>query len=132
MVSADPKLLLKVAVIEDSWLLQQTIGTMLGELDRVEVVGGAVDERSAIELLQSQRPDLAIVDLQLQTGSGFGVLLAIYRNPERFGSPHAVVFSHHGQAEVRKRCFALGVERFFDKATQVSELITYVRQMRPS
>ena len=72
MLSTDSKLRLKVVVIEDSWLLQETIGAMLSELDRVEVVGGAADERSAIELLQSQRPDLAIVDLQLQTGSGFG------------------------------------------------------------
>lgn len=132
MVSADQRLLLKVVVIEDSWLLQQTIGALLSELDRVEVVGGAVDECSAIELLQAQRPDLAIVDLQLQTGSGFGVLQAISSNPEHFGRPRAVVFSHHSQTEVRKRCFALGVEGFFDKATQMSELIAYVRQAIPS
>ncbi len=132
MASIDPEPRLKVVVIEDSWLLQETIGAMLGELDRVEVVGGAADEHSAIELLQSQRPDLAIVDLQLQTGSGFGVLQAISRNPEHFGRPRAVVFSHHSQTEVRKQCFALGVERFFDKATQMSELIAYVRQAVPS
>lgn len=128
MLSTDTKPRLKVVVIEDSWLLQETIAAMLGELDRVEVVGGAADENSAIELLQSQRPALAIVDLQLQAGSGFGVLQAIFRNPERFGRPRAVVFSHHGRAEVRQRCFALGVEGFFDKATQMSELIRYVRQ----
>ncbi len=132
MVSADPKLMLKVVVIEDSWLLQQTIGARLNEIDQVEVVGNAVDECSALELLQSLRPDLAIVDLQLQLGSGFGVLQAIFRNPEQFGCPRAVVFSHHSQTEVRKRCFALGVEGFFDKATQMSELITYVRQAIPS
>lgn len=132
MVSTDSKLRLKVVVIEDSWLLQETIGALLSKLDRVEVVGGAADERSAIELLQSQRPDLAIVDLQLQTGSGFGVLQAISSNPEHFGRPRAVVFSHHSQTEVRQRCFALGVERFFDKANEMGELISYVRQAIPS
>ena len=132
MLSTDSKLRLKVVVIEDSWLLQETIGAMLSELDRVEVVGGAADERSAIELLQSQRPDLAIVDLQLQTGSGFGVLRAISLNPEYFGRPRTVVFSHHNQPEVRKRCFTLGVDRFFDKATEMGELISYVRQAIPS
>ncbi len=132
MVRAGPNVLLKVVVIEDSWLLQQAIGALLGELDRVEVVGGAADERSAIELMQRRQPDLAIVDLELQTGSGFGVLQAISRNPEHFGRPRAVVFSHHTQTEVRERCLALGVERFFDKATQMNELIAYVRQAIPS
>jgi DNA-binding NarL/FixJ family response regulator len=124
--------LLKVAVIEDSPLLLRAMGALLGALDRVQVVGDAADEHAAIELLQLQRPDLAIVDLQLQTGSGFGVLKAVSRDPEHFGRPRTVVFSHHTQTAVRQRCFDLGAERFFDKATQMSELIAYVRQSVPS
>lgn len=122
---------LKVVLIEDSMPLRQALAAVLGELAGVEVVGGAEDERSAIELLQRQRPDLAIVDLQLRAGSGIGVLQALSRNPDRFGHPRAVVFSNHHQAAVRERCFALGVEGFFDKSTQINELLAYVRQAMP-
>lgn len=122
---------LKVALIEDSTLLQQALGGLLRELERVEFVGGAADEHAAIELLQVQRPHLAIVDLQLRAGSGLGVLRALADEPERFGCPRAVVFSHHGQAAVRELCFSLGVERFFDKATETNALLAYVREVMP-
>jgi len=124
----DPNSPLTVVLIEDSWLMRESLGAVLGELAGVAVVGGAEDECSAIELLQRQRPDLAIVDLQLRSGSGLGVLREIAGNPHRFGHPRAVVFSNHGQTAVRERCFALGVERFFDKATQMDELLAYVHQ----
>ncbi len=122
---------LTVIVIEDSALLRQTLGAYLDELAGVALVGEAEDENSALELLQRQQPGLAILDLELKTGSGFGVLRAISRAPDRFGRPRAVVFSSHGHAVVRERCFALGVERFFDKATEFNNLLAYVRQASP-
>lgn len=131
MAPADSTPLLKVVLIEDSTLLQQALGGMLRELERVEVVGGAAEEHTALELLQRHRPDLAIVDLQLRVGSGLGVLRALSSDPERFGRPRAVVFSHHGQGAVRELCFTLGVERVFDKATQTDDLLAFVREAMP-
>ena len=131
MVDADRSLPLKVVLIEDSLLVQQTLGAVLGELAGVEVVGGAADEYSAIELIQRQQPHLAILDLELQAGSGLGVLRALSRTPERFGRPRAVVFSNHAQRVVRERCFALGVDGFFDKASQMADLVAYVREATP-
>jgi DNA-binding NarL/FixJ family response regulator len=119
---------LKVVLIEDSLPQRDTLGAMLGELSGVEVVGGADDEQSALELLQRQRPDLAIVDLKLRAGSGIGVLRALLGNPDRFGRPRAVVYSNHGQLLIRERCLALGADRFFDKATDTDQLLAYVRQ----
>lgn len=125
-VDTDP--LLKVVLIEDSWLVRQSLGAILDEMAGVKVVGGAEDESSALELLQREQPDLAIVDLQLRAGSGIGVLQALSRQPDRFGHPRAVVFSSHGQSVIRERCLALGVERFFEKANQLEDLLAYVRQ----
>lgn len=129
-VDTDPQL--KVVLIEDSWLVRQSLSTILDEMDGVRVVGGAEDEFSALEVLQREQPDLAIVDLQLRTGSGIGVLQALLRQPDRFGHPRAVVFSSHGQSVIRERCLALGVERFFEKATQLDDLLAYVRQSMQS
>jgi DNA-binding NarL/FixJ family response regulator len=123
---------LKVFLVEDSLLVRDLLGEFLLRLGGIQIVGGAEDERSALELMQDRRPDLAIVDLKLRAGSGIGVLRALSREPERFGRPRAVVFSNHGKALPRDRCQALAVERVFDKATQINELLAYVRQMVPS
>jgi DNA-binding NarL/FixJ family response regulator len=130
MVCLAPDPSLKVVLIEDSPVVRETIGAVLDELGGVKVVGGAADEAAALELLQSQRPDLAIVDLELRDGSGLGVLRALARQPDRFGRPRAVVFSNHGQAALRAYCLALGVEDFFDKANQIDDLLAYVRLAR--
>lgn len=131
MTFAEAGAAFKIVLIEDSPIVRDALCTMLSELRGVEVVGGAQDERSALELLQRQRPDLAIVDLTLRAGSGIGVLRALFNNPDRFGRPRALVFSNHGHARVRQRCLALGAERFFDKATETNALFAYVRQALP-
>ena len=128
MTSSGTNSPLKVVLIEDSHLLQEALGALLGALERVEVVGGAADEPGALDLLERVQPDLAIVDLQLRAGSGLGVLRALSSQPDRFGRPRTVVFSHYGHLAVRELCSACGVERFFDKATQMNDLIAYVRQ----
>lgn len=127
MPAPDPTRPLKIVLVEDSVIVRQTIGSLLDELAGVEVVGGAADELAAIELLRDQRPDIAIVDLELRSGSGIGVLKALSKNPDQFGHLRAVVFSNHDQPVLRERCFALGVERFFDKSSEIGELLAYVR-----
>lgn len=127
-----PTPILTVILIEDSPLLRQTLAALLAEVAGVAVVGEAADERTALELLQASRPGLAIVDLELRAGSGFGVLQAIARAPERFGHPRAVVFTSHYHKVIRERCFALGAEGFFDKATEFNELLAYIRQALPA
>ena len=132
MTVAHPEPPLKIVLIEDSIPLRQALAALLEELAGVAVVGAAADETAAIDLLQRQQPDLAILDLELSQGSGFGILRALAGQPERFGRPRAVVFSSHGQPVVRQRCRALGVDSFFDKATELDDLLVYVQTALPN
>lgn len=118
---------LRVVLIEDSAMLRGMLREMLEELDGVAVVAEAEDEEGALAALETQCPDLAIVDLELRAGSGLGVLRQLQAEPARFGRPRAVVFSNYGHAPVRARCAQLGVERFFDKSFQLDELIDFVQ-----
>ncbi|MCK6408750.1 response regulator [Thauera sp.] len=122
---------LRVVLVEDSAMLRGMLREMLAELDGVGVVAEAEDEAGALAALEAQRPDLAIIDLELRTGSGLGVLRQMQAEPERFGRPRAVVFSNYGHAPVRARCEQLGVERFFDKSFQLDELIDFVQAAVP-
>ena len=122
---------LRVVLVEDSAMLRGMLCEMLAELDGVGVVAEAEDEQGALAALETQRPDLAIIDLELRQGSGLGVLRQLQAQPERFGRPRAVVFSNYGHAPVRARCEQLGVERFFDKSFQLDELIDFVQAAVP-
>lgn len=127
--AADPAL--RIVLVEDSAMLRGMLREMLDELEHVCIVAEAEDEQGALAALEAQRPDLAIIDLELRTGSGLGVLRQVQAEPERFGRPRAVVFSNYGHAPVRARCEQLGVERFFDKSFQLDELIDFVQAAIP-
>lgn len=122
---------LRIVLVEDSAMLRGMLRDMLDELDGVGVVAEAEDEHGALVALEQQRPDLAIIDLELRDGSGLGVLRQLQAEPERFGAPRAVVFSNYGHAPVRARCAQLGVEGFFDKSFQLDELIDFVQAAIP-
>lgn len=121
---------LRVLLVEDSVLLGSLLSAMLEELGGVAVVAVATDEAEALDALEERRPDLAIVDLNLRTGSGLGVLRALRKNPERYGRPATAVFTNHAHAHVRERCRSLGVNRFFDKALEMDALLDYVEAVR--
>jgi len=118
--------MLRIMLVEDSELLRGMLIEMLDEIEGVELAGDADGESLAIERLARDPVDLAIVDLELNEGSGFGVLECLKRTPERFGHPRAVVFSTYAHRSVRQRCEALGADAFFDKSEGMDELIDYV------
>ncbi|MQM30202.1 MAG: response regulator [Candidatus Accumulibacter phosphatis] len=122
---------LRVLLVEDSPLLQEVLIEGLEEIDGVVVCAKATGEKEAIEQLTIQSVDLAIVDLELNQGSGLGVLRLLHETPERFGAPHAVVFSSYGHMAVKRCCAALGAAAFFDKAKGMDALIDYVKMLQP-
>lgn len=121
---------LHLLLVEDSPLLQELLTEMLEELDGVVVCATAAGETDAVEQLTRQPVDLAIIDLELNQGSGLGILRRLHDAPQRFGAPHTVVFSSHSHTAVKARCAALGARAFFDKALGMDALIDYVESLR--
>lgn len=66
--------MLTVAIIEDEALARQRIRTLLEEIDDVRLVGEAASVEDAVRLLETVRPDVALLDVQLLDGAGFDVI----------------------------------------------------------
>ena len=64
----------RVMVVEDNPLLAMEIGSLVADMGHV-VCGTASNEREAMELLESERPTLALVDVRLADGDS-GVEIA--------------------------------------------------------
>jgi len=120
--------MLKILLVEDSPILQEMLAEMLDDIDGVEVCGRATGEQEAVKCLSQAPVDLAIVDLELNEGSGLGVLKHVAEALDAGVKPRAVVFSSYAHSVVRARCVALGAEAFFDKAQGMDELIDFVEQ----
>lgn len=119
--------LLRTVLIEDNPVLLDLLSGMLGGIEGVDVVGHAASATEALSLLHQVRPQLAIVDLELDGSTGLDVLAALQQSPGAYGAPITVVFSNHAHPIVQSRCLALGARAFFDKSFQMDDLLDFVQ-----
>ncbi|MCS4511447.1 response regulator [Xylophilus ampelinus] len=115
---------LRLYLIEDDEAMRSTLAELLsGHLD-IEVVGYGDNELSVTHWLSSHDSgwDLAIVDLQLRTGSGIG---ALQWCATRMPHQKVVVLSGMATDEARARCLALGADGVFDKATEMDAFVAF-------
>ncbi len=120
---------LRVLLVEDSIELQAMLQAMLSEIPSVEVIASVESEKDALAVMRDDHTDLAIVDLELRSGTGLGVLKNLHDsldgNNRRIG---VVIFSNYSNLVIRHRCLNLGARAFFDKSFQIDELLEYVQK----
>ncbi len=117
---------LRVLLVEDSKLLVQRIAELVGDLPDVQIAGTAASESEALGMLESGDFDAVILDLQLQFGSGFGILRALRRWDPR---PRVVVFTNFAIAAYRDTALALGASYFLDKSRDYDRLPGVLQEM---
>jgi DNA-binding NarL/FixJ family response regulator len=114
---------MKVVLVEDSALIAAELLKRL-EQQAIDMVGWAVDEEHAVALIASTQPDAVILDLQLPSGSGLGVL----KRMRLAGSKARVlVLSNNDHREIRSACFKSGADGFFDKHTQFDDCLQQLK-----
>lgn len=115
---------LKTYIVEDNPIIRDNLINTLEELAGVTAVGIAETENEGKTWLteNSDKWDLAIVDLFLKQGTGLGVLAACRDRPSR---QKVVVLSNYATADVRRRCLQLGVDAVFDKSNEIDALVDF-------
>jgi DNA-binding NarL/FixJ family response regulator len=71
---------MNVFIVEDSEAMRESLRLMLSEFHDVRIAGYAADEAGAIEHINALLPDVVILDLNLQSGSGITVLKNIKKH----------------------------------------------------
>ena len=120
------RLPLRVLLVEDSALLVQRISELVNTLPFVQLLGNVSTEAAALERLDAGGIDAIILDLQLHTGNGFGVLKALRK---RGGPISVIVFTNFAIAAYRDSALALGAAHFLDKSRDYDQLPTVLQQL---
>jgi len=110
---------LQVLVVEDSALVCDRIAEIVGSVPGVEVSGRAESEADAVSMLDQGGIDIVILDLQLRSGTGFGVLRRLQNRSDR---PVVVVFTNFAVPTYQERARKLGAEYFLDKVLDLEKL----------
>ncbi|MES2911845.1 MAG: response regulator [Pseudomonadota bacterium] len=119
-------MVLSTFLVEDRDDIRDTLIDAMEEIAPLRFVGVAASEADAKEWLSANDGnwDLAIVDLFLGIGTGFGVLKEVQaRSPRQ----KVVVLTSYGQQRVLDHCRHLGADEIFDKSQDVEKLVAFCK-----
>lgn len=71
---------LRVIIADDERPARSFLSAILRKFDDVDIVGEASNGMEAVELIESKRPDLALLDLQMPELDGLGVVRLLRKN----------------------------------------------------
>lgn len=117
----------KVFLADDSLLIRQRVGAMLAAC-AMKVVGEGESLQNCISGILRSNPDVVVLDVQLEGGTGLQVLQAVKREHPDVAF---VVFSNNSGPAYRKRYLAEGAKSFLDKATEFDQLVQAVNAALP-
>ena len=114
----------KVFIAEDSAMIRDRVAAMLAG-QAMDVVGHAPTPQDSISGILAARPDVVVLDVQLEGGSGLEVLRAVRQAEPGIAF---VVFSNNAAPAYRKRYLGEGAQRFLDKTTEFDQLAAAVER----
>lgn len=110
---------LQVLLVEDSAIICNLIANLVNSVAGVSIAESVGSEADAIEAVNHGNVDVVILDLQLRSGTGFGVLRAMRKMARR---PDVVVLTNFALATYRDSALALGARHFLDKSRDYERL----------
>jgi DNA-binding NarL/FixJ family response regulator len=114
-----------VFLVEDSASIRERLVRLFESVPGARVIGQAADADEAIAAILAARPDVVVLDLQLEQSSGFDVLRAVH------SLEPAIAFymlSNFASEPYRRHAERLGARGFFDKSTDFERLRDLVAQ----
>jgi len=110
---------LKIVVVDDSLVVQQSLGRLLSSVPGASIVGYAEDVAGALRLIELQSPDLIVLDVELRGGDrGIDVLRCVVREHPGI---KVVVLSNFTWQAMRDGFLDAGANAYFDKSMEFTQ-----------
>lgn len=115
--------ILRVLVVEDLPRVQQLLRELIHEPGRLEVAGLAETEQEAIAQYDALMPHAVVVDLNLKSGTGLGVISGLRRKTTE-PRPLLIVLTNHALPVLESACLKAGADYFLDKSRDFHKVRT--------
>jgi DNA-binding NarL/FixJ family response regulator len=117
---------MKVFIADDSPIVRERLGSLVGEVKGVEVIGQAGDVAEALAGIRRLRPDVVILDIQMPGGSGIEVLRQV---KGEYQNCIVIMLTNYPYPQYRKRCMEAGADFFFDKSSEFEEAVRVLARL---
>ncbi|HEU0306847.1 MAG TPA: response regulator transcription factor [Lysobacter sp.] len=117
---------MKVLIVDDSPVIRVRLAELLAEVEGIEVVAQAADAFEAVDLVKALEPDVAIVDVRMPRRSGMELIDDVKRTPQ---PPMIIMLTNFPTPENRAHCLSRGADYFFDKSSDIDEVLAVLRDL---
>lgn len=117
---------IRVLLADDEELIREALVGLLEREPDIQVVATAADGRQAIDRALANRPDVAVVDLQMPGVDGIGVITELGR---QLPACAGVILTGHGRPHLLRQALASGARGFLAKGAPGSALADVVRRV---
>lgn len=116
---------IKVLIVDDLQHVRSSLQTLLALAGDLEVVGEAGDGLEAIQLVDSLKPDVVIMDVEMPHLNGFAATQHIKQQHPEVG---VIILTIHTDSADRERAATVGANAFFPKGTDINTLMETIRE----
>lgn len=118
---------IKVLLVDDHPLVREGLVNLINQQPDLEVCGEAGSEPQALELIGATKPDIAVVDISLENGSGIGLIKSV-----KAGHPEVkmLVLSMHDESLYAERALHAGARGYIMKREAAKKVIQGIHAVR--
>ena len=120
----------RIYIIDDNDLVRESLALLVELEPDLEVCGQATNTQQALAEIDTASPDLVLVDLRLNDGTGGVRLMEQLR--EAYTGLTVIAITGHADAAYREPALQAGARRFIDKKEAVTELVPAIREVLAS
>lgn len=115
-----------VIVVDDHPIVRQGLVRLIAEEPGLRVVGEAEDGATAMRIVRSAVPSLALVDLSLKNSSGIELIKEI---TSQFPSVRVLVVSLHDESIYAERALRAGARGFIMKTEATDNVLVAIKEV---
>jgi DNA-binding NarL/FixJ family response regulator len=116
----------RVYLVDDHPLVREWLSNLIASQSDLCVCGQAADSSGAFAAIKQLNPDIAVVDLSLENGSGLELIkqLQVLESP-----PQVLVLSMHDELHYAERALRAGARGYVMKRSATRQVIEAIRQV---
>lgn len=116
----------RVLIVDDHPAVRESLASWIGRQPDLEVCGEAIDTCDALQLVNTTRPELAVIDISLKSGNGLDLIKRIM---DRTDSVRILVWSTHSESLYAERCLRAGALGYIQKDQAMDKLMEAIRRV---
>jgi len=120
---------IKILLADDHTMFRQGLKEMLSTDEELEIVGEAENSREAIELAESVRPNVVILDVEMP---GMGATEALEALLALSPAPKVIIVSMYDSPRLVRDLLGRGASGYLVKSASLEELLSAVRRAASS